>query len=183
MIFYRLLTDDARAQYETSVCDYSDVASDAWYATAVATLSNMGIITGRPDGTFGPNDHITRAELATIAARFDSSEYSGANQFSDISGHWAASYVNRAAARGWVNGYPDGTFRPNADITRAEVMTLVNNVLGRSSITEDGLLEGMIEWPDNMDTSAWYYLAVQEATNGHDYIKADGVETWTDLTA
>lgn len=180
MIFYRLLTDEARAQYETTYCQFPDVNVNAWYGKAVATLTNMGIITGASDGKFHPGDNITRAEFATIAARFDSSEYSGEDMFGDISGHWAANYINRAAVRGWVHG-SNGLFRPNADITRAETMTLVNNVLGRSTITEDSLLEDMIEWPDNMNTDKWYYLAVQEATNGHNYNMTDGVEMWTAL--
>lgn len=181
MIFYRLLTPEAKAQYETSSCSYSDVSANAWYGTAVATLSNMGIITGASDGKFHPNDNITRAELATIAARFDENIYTGANKFNDINGHWAAEYINRAAERGWVNGTGNGAFQPNRTISRAEVMTLVNNVLGRSTITEDSLLNDMIKWPDNMDTNKWYYLAVQEATNGHMSSFESGHEVWTAL--
>ena len=133
----------------------------------MSTTSNAGIIAGYPDGTFQPNNYITRAEFATIAARFLSEEYVGPDLFTDISGHWAAEYINRAANAGWINGYPDGSFRPNAYITRAEAMTLVNSMLGRMP-HKDHMLENMVKWPDNPE-AAWYYEAVQEATNGHDY--------------
>ena len=180
MIFYRLLSDDARSQYEMTVESYSDVASGAWYATAVATLSNAGILSGYEDGTFRPDATITRAEFATIAARFDTNDTAGSGSFTDIAGHWAEQYIKRAYTLGWVNGYSDGSFHPDADITRAEAVTLINRVLGRDSLTADSLLDGMTEWPDN-PTSAWYYLAMQEATNGHDCEMVDNVEVWTAL--
>ena len=166
-IFFRLFTDEYRETYWSTNNPFSDVAYTAWYNNAVSTTSNAGIIAGYPDGTFQPNNYITRAEFATIAARFLSEEYVGPDLFTDISGHWAAEYINRAANAGWINGYPDGSFDPNAYITRAEAMTLVNNMLGRMP-HEDHMLENMVKWPDNPET-AWYYEAVQEATNGHDY--------------
>ena len=181
-IFFRLLTDEARAEYLTETSPFADVASDAWYATAVATMEAMGIVEGRAPAVFDPDAPITRGEFAAIAARFDSAPYDGADRFTDIGGHWAAEYINQAAVKGWVEGQPDGSFAPDRSISRAEAMTLVNRVLGRLPETADDLLDGMITWPDN-PPDAWYYLAVQEATNSHDYgRKADTVhETWTGL--
>ena len=181
-IFFRLLTDEARAEYLTETSPFHDVAPDAWYATAVATMEAMGIVEGRAPAVFDPDAPITRGEFAAIAARFDSAPYDGADRFTDISGHWAAEYINQAAVKGWVEGQPDGSFAPDRSISRAEAMTLVNRVLGRLPETADDLLDGMITWPDN-PPGAWYYLAVQEATNSHDYgRKADTVhETWTGL--
>ena len=181
-IFFRLLTDEARAEYLTETSPFHDVAPDAWYATAVATMEVMGIVEGRAPAVFDPDAPITRGEFAAIAARFDSAPYDGADRFTDIGGHWAAEYINQAAVKGWVEGQPDGSFAPDRIISRAEAMTLVNRVLGRLPETADDLLDGMITWPDN-PPGAWYYLAVQEATNSHDYgRKADTVhETWTGL--
>ena len=180
MIFYRLLTDDARAKYASDASTFTDVADGAWYTTAIATLTNAGILDGYTDGTFRPDAPITRAEFAAIAARFDHSEISSAASFTDVHGHWAEALIGRASALGWVNGYSDGTFRPDVAITRAEAMTLINRVLNRDTLTADSLLDGMMTWPDNAQ-SAWYYLAVQEATNGHDCEMKDGVEVWTEL--
>ena len=181
-IFFRLLTDEARAEYLTETSPFHDVAPYAWYATAVATMEAMGIVEGRAPAVFDPDAPITRGEFAAIAARFDSAPYDGADRFTDIGGHWAAEYINQAAVKGWVEGQPDGSFAPDRSISRAEAMTLVNRVLGRLPETADDLLDGMITWPDN-PPDAWYYLAVQEATNSHDYgRKADTVhETWTGL--
>ena len=181
-IFFRLLTDEARAEYLTETSPFHDVAPDAWYATAVATMEVMGIVEGRAPAVFDPDAPITRGEFAAIAARFDSAPYDGADRFTDIGGHWAAEYINQAAVKGWVEGQPDGSFAPDRSISRAEAMTLVNRVLGRLPETADDLLDGMITWPDN-PPDAWYYLAVQEATNSYDYgRKADTVhETWTGL--
>ena len=181
-IFFRLLTDEARDEYLTGTSPFADVASDAWYATAVATMQAMGIVEGRSPSAFHPEAPITRGEFAAIAARFDSAPYHSDDRFSDISGHWAAGYINQAAVKGWVEGQPDGSFAPDRSITRAEAMTTINRVLGRLPETADDLLDDMIAWPDN-PPDAWYYLAVQEATNSHDYErKADTVhETWTGL--
>lgn len=176
-MFFRLLRDDVRSKNWSSRNSYADVASEAWFNNAVSTMSNLGIITGYNDGTFKGNAYITRAEFAVIAARFDSDTYTGESKFSDISGHWAAEYINRAAEKGWITGYSDGTFRPDQYITRAEAITLINRVLERDSITE--MHTDMRTWSDCPST-AWYYSAVQEATNSHEYTRDEsGYETWT----
>ena len=182
-IFFRLLTDDVRDENLTKTNRYSDVAATAWYNTAVSTLSSMGIITGYPDGTFRPNAAITRAEFAAIAARFDHDGDKTAAKFSDIANHWAKDEISIAYNNGWITGYPDGTFGPQRDITRAETMTLVNRVLNRQPETEDDLLPNMTVWTDNANPKAWYYLAVQEATNSHYYkFKTNSkYEKWTEL--
>ena len=182
-IFFRLLTDDVRDENLTKTNRYSDVTRADWYNTAVSTLSSMGIITGYPDGTFRPNAAITRAEFAAIAARFDNDGDKTAAKFSDIATHWAKDEISIAYNNGWITGYPDGTFRPNAAITRAETMTLVNRVLNRQPETEDDLLPNMTVWTGNANPKAWYYLAVQEATNSHYYkFKTNSkYEKWTEL--
>ena len=182
-IFFRLLTDDVRDENLTKTNRYSDVAATSWYNTAVSTLSSMGIITGYPDGTFRPNAAITRAEFAAIAARFDNDGDKTAAKFSDIATHWAKDEISIAYNNGWITGYPDGTFGPQRDITRAETMTLVNRVLNRQPETEDDLLPNMTVWTDNANPKAWYYLAVQEATNSHYYeFKTNSqYEKWTAL--
>ena len=182
-IFFRLLTDDVRQENFTRTNPYSDVAGTAWYNNAVSTLSAMGIITGYPDGTFRPNAAITRAEFAAIAARFDNDGDKTAAAFSDIANHWAKDEISVAYNNGWVDGYPDGTFGPQRSITRAETMTLVNRVLDRKPETGDDLLPDMVTWTDNADKKAWYYLAVQEATNSHYYeFKTNSsFEKWTEL--
>ena len=167
-IFFRLLTDDVRDENLTKTNRYSDVAATSWYNTAVSTMTKAGIVDGYPNGTFRPDAPITRAEMAKIIslfAKLDKSE----SRFSDIAGHWAEAYIRLAAGNGWIAGYPDGTFGPQRNITRAETMTLVNRVLNRQPETEDDLLPNMTVWTDNANPKAWYYLAVQEATNSHDY--------------
>ena len=182
-IFFRLLTDDVRDENLTKTNRYSDVTRADWYNTAVSTLSSMGIITGYPDGTFRPNAAITRAEFAAIAARFDHDGDKTAAKFSDIASHWAKDEISIAYNNGWITGYPNGTFGPQRDITRAETMTLVNRVLNRQPETEDDLLPNMTVWTDNANPKAWYYLAVQEATNSHYYeFKTNSqYEKWTEL--
>lgn len=182
-IFFRLLTDDVRDENLTKTNRYSDVAATSWYNTAVSTLSSMGIITGYPDGTFRPNAAITRAEFAAITARFDNDGDKTAAKFSDIANHWAKDEISIAYNNSWITGYPDGTFGPQRDITRAETMTLVNRVLNRQPETEDDLLPNMTVWTDNANPKAWYYLAVQEATNSHYYkFKTNSkYEKWTEL--
>lgn len=182
-IFFRLLTDDFRDENLTKTNRYSDVAATSWYNTAVSTLSSMGIITGYPDGTFRPNAAITRAEFAAIAARFDHDGDKTTAKFSDIANHWAKDEISIAYNNGWITGYPDGTFGPQRDITRAETMTLVNRVLNRQPETEDDLLPNMTVWTDNANPNVWYYLAVQEATNSHYYkFKTNSkYEKWTEL--
>ena len=182
-IFFRLLTDESRAEAWSTENSFSDVNSSDWYNNAISTMANAGVVNGYDDGTFKPNAPITRAEFAAIAARFDTSSYSGADKFTDIAGHWAGSYINKAADLGWINGYDDGTFKPDQNITRAEAMTLVNNVLNRHVQSRDYMLDGMAEWFDNTE-DMWYYTAVQEATNSHTYERLeDGVnEQWTEIT-
>ena len=181
-IFFRLLTDETRNANSTKTNSYSDVAAGAWYNHAVSTLSAMGIVKGDSNGKFNPNAPITRAEFAAIAARFDDKANTTAVDFSDIASHWAKNEISAAANNGWINGYTDGTFRPNNKITRAEAMTLVNRVLKRLPETAEDLHNDMIKWSDNSDTSAWYYLAVQEATNSHYYdLKENKHEKWSKL--
>lgn len=182
-IFFRMLKDDAREKYWKTDNRYSDVKSTDWFNNAISTLSNMGIIDGYPDGTFRPNAGITRAEFAKIAVSFfkDNVRETIGDRFSDIHGKWYTEYVNLANELAIVNGYPDGTFRPDNKIIRAESMTIVNNTLRRTPCKE-GLLpvSEMINWPDNA-VSAWYYEAVQEATNSHEYSRASTTakEQWT----
>lgn len=182
-IFFRLLKDDVRAENLTESNAFTDVAADMWYNTAISTMAKMGILEGDPDGSFRPDDNITRAEFAAIAARFSDGSYEGADIFDDIADHWARNEINLAASVGWIAGYENGSFAPQRTITRAEAMTLINRVLQRLPETEDDLLDDMTTWPD-VQPEAWYYLAVQEATNSHDFDrKDDGVhETWTELT-
>lgn len=182
-IFFRLLQDDVREKNLTDQNPFNDVFTDDWFNVAVSTMYDMDIVYGRDNNNFDPNAYITRAEFAAIAARFDSEGYSGENLFTDIEGHWAANQINRAAEKGWISGYPDGTFGPDRYITRAEAVTMINRVLNRLPESADALHEDMNVFPDNMDTTAWYYLAIQEATSSHEYEKdKDGVyETWTDV--
>ena len=183
-IFFRLLDSSERTKYLTKYNTFLDVNTTDWFNTAVSTLSNMGIISGDPDGNFRPNDYITRAEFATIAALFDEHAYTSYTRFTDTTTHWASMYIGIAANNGWVSGYPDGTFRPNQNITRAEAMSLVNRVLQRNPEYVSDLLNGMNVFSDNMNTNAWYYLDVQEATNSHDFKrKTNNYETWTALVA
>lgn len=188
-IFYRLLKPEVREKYETTVNKYSDVDPDAWYAKAVLTLTNMGVLYGRGNNIFDPTAPITRAELAVICTRLDTDADVEGSTFTDVSAdYWAAHEIGVAAVKGWVVGTGNGKFEPEAYITRAAVVTMVNRVLGRDSLTEETYkgVEGIITWPDNMDTSAWYYDAFQEATNGHDCefgtINGNQVELWTKLT-
>ena len=182
-IYFRMLTDESRTKFWSQSNTYSDVKAGDWFNNAVSTLSNAGIIAGYEDGSFRPNGYITRAEFATIAARFFDATYSGKDLFPDIDGHWAEDYINTAASKGFVNGYEDGTFRPDRNITRAEAVTLVNRTLDRHP-DKNYFTKDMLVWPDNMDTTKWYYADMQEATNSHQYqmlTKADGsqYEKWT----
>ena len=181
-IFFRLLTDETRNANSTKSNSYSDVAAGAWHNHAVSTLSAMGIVKGDTKGKFNPNASITRAEFAAIAARFDDKANTTAADFSDIASHWAKDEISAASNNGWINGYPDGTFKPDNHITRAEAMTLVNRVLKRLPETRDDLRDDMLKWSDNSDASQWFYLAVQEATNSHYYkTKENKFEKWTEL--
>ena len=174
-IFFRMLTDEVRNHYWSQTNPYDDVEITDWYNNAISTLTNLGVLEGYLDGGFHPNDEITRAEFATMAVRFFvTGEYDwDEDAFSDIEAHWANEYINLAYLLDLVNGYPDGTYRPQNPITRAEAMTIVNNTLRRTPCDE-GIKpmeddKGFIAWPDNMDKSKWYYSAVQEATNSHEY--------------
>lgn len=182
-IFYRLLRKDIRMENQTTENSFDDVPADAWYVTEVSTLARLGVFVGRTTDVFAPDAPITRAEFATVCARFDQSGAAEDRDFSDIGGHWAEQYIRQAAALGWVQGYPDGTFGPDRPITRAEAVTMINRVLRRNPGSKDDLLSGMKVWPDN-PAGAWYYLEVQEATNGHEFHrKADGHEKWTVVSA
>ena len=184
MIFYRLLKDEVRRENETNTNTFDDVTADMWCNKAISTIARIGIVAGRSAKVFDPNAPITRAEFATICARFDTSSVTQSVAFSDIAGNWAEQFITHAAALGWVRGYSDGTFRPNNTITRAEAMCMINRVLGRLPETNADLLPGMKTWPD-VQSDAWYYLHVQEATNSHNYVrKPDGVhEHWTEMIA
>lgn len=179
-VLFRLLKDDVRMQNLTKDNAYSDVSDTAWYAAAVSTLSKMGVISGYPDGTFRPNAPITRAEFAAMIARFDETAKSADTPFTDISGHWAENAIGKAYGNGWVEGSSKTVFCPESNLTRAETATLLNRVLHRLPEKESDLLANQIVWPDNPETF-WGYLAIQEATNSHEYErKADGVhETQT----
>ena len=184
-IFFRMLTDESRNELWSQSNPYSDITPDMWCNAAISTMTRAGVIEGFQDGTFRPYAPITRAQFATIAVRFFEVTYAGDDKFSDIAGHWAADYINKAAEASIIAGFQDGTFRPNTYITRAQAMTIFNRVLGRAP-EKSHLLPGMITWPDNLNTSAWYYATMQEATNSHEYEKVtaeDGTvyEVWTKL--
>ena len=186
-IFFRLLTDDSRNQFWMTTNTYSDVNRGDWFNNAVSTLSNAGIISGYPDGTFRPNAPITRAEMSKIIALFAKLNKSE-DRFNDIAGHWAEAYIKLAAGNGWIAGYPDGSFKPQQNITRAETMTMINRVLERVPSVESHLLpyNAMLTFPD-CQSGQWFYIAVQEATNSHTYERAasekNGDEQWIALRA
>ncbi|MBQ3262560.1 MAG: S-layer homology domain-containing protein [Oscillospiraceae bacterium] len=180
-IIYRLMTEETRTFYYTRVNAFSDVPSFEWFNDQISTLARASVLGGYPDGSFHPNSPITRAELATILTRLTVLEKTETEvtpvNFKDLAGHWAAANIRNAAANGWVNGYPDGTFRPDQNVTRAEAVTMVNRMLGRnpSVLTTTA---GMKTFSDN-DPAEWYYIAIQEAANGHDYVRGDdGHEMW-----
>lgn len=182
-IFFRLLKSDIRDGNLTADNEFSDVSDGQWHNKAVSTMAKLGIVKGRRADRFDPDASITRAEFAAICARFSTKPVENSGSFSDISGHWAENEIERAAAFGWISGYPDGTFRPDARITRAEAMTMINRVLCRMPQSESDLLDSMVTWPDNKP-SDWHYLAVQEATNSHDFNRQGEVgESWTKLTS
>lgn len=182
-IFFRLLKSDIRDGNLTADNEFSDVSDGQWHNKAISTMAKLGIVKGRRADRFDPDTSITRAEFAAICARFNTKPVENSGSFSDISGHWAENEIERAAAFGWISGYPDGTFRPDARITRAEAMTMINRVLCRMPQSESDLLDSMVTWPDNKP-SDWHYLAVQEATNSHDFDRQGEVgESWTKLTS
>ena len=180
-IFFRLLKDDVRDDNLRTSNTFADVPNDYWANTAISTMAGLGIVQGYNSTAFDPNASITRAEFAAICARFDTGKSSGTQTFSDIKGHWAEKYIERAAELGWIKGFEDGTFRPNDCITRAQAMTMINRVLNRIPEDASDLLSNMNVWPD-CNPGDWFYLAVQEATNSHDYKhKAGNYETWTGM--
>ena len=182
-IFFRLLKADTRDGNLTAENVFADVANGKWFNKAVSTMAKLGIVKGRSAESFAPDAPITRAEFAAICARFNTKPTNTSNSFSDISGHWAETEIERAVAFGWIAGYPDGTFRPDTYITRAEAMTMINRVLCRMPQDEKDLLRTMVVWPDNKPTD-WYYLTVQEATNSHEFERKGAVnEKWTKLTS
>ena len=182
-IFFRLLKEEVRDGNLTAENAFTDVTDGQWHNKAVSTMAKLGIVKGRRADSFDPDASITRAEFAAICARFNTKPVENNGSFSDISGHWAENEIERAAAFGWISGYPDGTFHPDARITRAEAMTMINRVLCRMPQSESDLLDSMVTWPDNK-LSDWHYLAVQEATNSHDFDRQGEVgESWTKLTS
>ena len=181
-IFFRLLKDSVRDGNLLTSNTYTDVADDYWANTAISTMTGLGIVQGRSTTTFDPKAPITRAQFAAICARFDTGKSSGTQSFTDIKGHWAEKYIERAAELDWIKGFEDGSFRPDTYITRAQAMTMINRVLNRIPEDESDLLPGMNVWPD-CNPGDWFYLAVQEATNSHDFEhKAGNYEIWTELT-
>ena len=180
-IFFRLLKDSVRDANLLTGCTYTDVPDGHWANTAISTMTGLDIVRGYDAAAFGPGDPITRAQFAAICARFDTGKSNGSRTFSDIEGHWAKAYIERAAELGWISGFQDGTFRPDAYITRAQAVTMINRMLNRVPEDPSDLLPGMNVWPD-CSPSDWFYLAVQEATNSHDFEhKAGNYETWTKL--
>jgi len=182
-LFFRLFSDEYRTEIWSQTNAFPDVNSSDWFNNAVSTVANAGFISGMPDGSFGPDRPMTRAEFATLISRFVDVDSTDINVFPDVEGHWAAEHVNNISRFGWVSGDDDGNFRPDQDITRAEVAALVNRMLGRRPQSHEDLLPGMITWSDNANRDAWYYLDIQEATNSHTHtLRPDGVyETWSRL--
>lgn len=182
-IFFRLMTEESRAEMLSTENSFSDVHEGEWFNVAVSTLSNAGILNGYPDGTFKPGRAITRAELAKVIALF-AELTEGTVRFRDVRDHWARAYIELAAGNGWIYGYPDGTFRPDNPLNRAETVTMLNRVLERDVRREEHLIEGMITFSDNLDPYAWYYYHIQEATNYHTYTRLQphsSEEKWVEL--
>lgn len=182
-IFFRLLKDDVRDDNLTANSVFTDVAFGKWYNKSISTMAKIGIVKGRTANTFVPNAPITRAEFAAICSRFDRSDVEVQSNFNDISGHWAENEIRRAASLGWIQGYTDGSFKPDQNITRAEAASMINRMLHRLPETVEDLLDGMVQWQDN-NPSDWYYINMQEATNSHDFKQKGEIhEHWTKLTA
>jgi len=181
-IFFRLLKDDVRDSNLTAENAFNDVAFGLWHNKSISTMAHVGILKGRTSDTFVPNAPITRAEFAAICSRFDRSNVEIKSDFNDISGHWVENEIRRAASLGWIQGYTDGSFKPDQNITRAEAASMINRMLHRLPETVEDLLDGMIQWPDNQP-SDWYYINMQEATNSHDFKQKGEInEYWTKLT-
>ncbi|RVU54012.1 S-layer homology domain-containing protein [Anaerosphaera multitolerans] len=182
-IFFRMMTDESRNKYWSTTNDFGDIQSIDWFNNAISTMSNAEAVTGYPDGSFKPDANITRGEFATMASRFLSDYGNLTNyKFTDIKGNWAEDSIKKLASHGLINGYEDGSFKPDQLITRAETATLVNSVLERTP-HKDNLLSDMKRWSDNSDTSEWYYAQVQEATNSHTYTRTSVTdkEVWQEL--
>ena len=180
-ILFRLMDNSSRKTYLSTKSGFRDVTASSWYNTYVATLNNAGVITDSANGYFRPNEAITRAELAAMLASFTETTRA-ANYFDDVSAnHWAAKAIAICAKLGWITGYPDGSFRPDRNVTRAELMAMINRATGRAPKSADAFLPGMKTWSDNT-ADKWYYLDVQEATNSHSYAVSP-TELWTALTA
>ena len=180
-ILFRLMDNSSRKTYLSTKSGFRDVTAGSWYNTYVATLNNAGVITDSANGYFRPNEAITRAELAAMLASFTETTRA-ANYFDDVSAnHWAAKAIAICAKLGWITGYPDGSFRPDRNVTRAELMAMINRATGRAPKSADAFLPGMKTWSDNT-ADKWYYLDVQEATNSHSYAVSP-TELWTALTA
>ena len=180
-ILFRLMDESSRSTYYSTRSGFRDVASGTWYNTYVATLNNAGVITDSANGYFRPNDAITRAELAAMLAAFTDTTHA-ANYFNDVTAnYWAANAIAVCAKLGWITGYPDGSFRPDRNVTRAELMAMINRATGRAPKSADAFLPGMKTWSDNT-ADKWYYLDVQEATNSHSYTVRP-TEIWTAITA
>ena len=179
-IFYRLLTSARRDEIFTSENSFRDVNSSMWYNKATSSMAAGGYIQGYADGTFGANKPITRAEFVCLAARF-ATKTTGFASYTDVdNGHWAARSIAICASNGWVQGYEDGTFRPDQPITRAEAMTIINRMLGRG-VSKGYVCKGAVRYTDN-DPGSWYYFEVLEATNDHEYRNARPFEQWIRAT-
>lgn len=179
-IFFRMLKDESRVKLWSTTNSFSDVSRGMWFNTAISTLENAGVLDGYEDGTFRPNEYITRAELVKIAVSFYGTTAGKETHFSDTSSHWANDFIEAARELGFVDGYGDGTFRPNRYVTRAETMKIINRTLDRAP-HKDYLHRDMIVWIDNADKSKWYYAEVQEATNSHIYVWLSKYERWTEI--
>ncbi len=182
-ILYRVMDAKCVEKYATDKNTFVDVDAFKWYNTYISTLANAGVIVDSANGYFRPNEAITRAELAAMIAQFAKVDLTKSVSFNDVlANHWASKEIAIAAKMGWINGYPDGSFRPDATITRAEMITMINRALNRVPSAEDHLLAGMVTFPD-CQSGQWYYLAVQEATNGHTYnrVGTAGDERWIAL--
>jgi hypothetical protein len=181
-VFFRLLSDDFRIQMWDQQNLFSDVNGTHWFNNAVSTMANADIIQGRPDGTFQPNQPITRAEVAAITARFFDGSSQNSGTFTDTAGHWAEGYIDLLADFGWVQGSGDGIFRPDDLVTRAEVAAIVNRMLNRVLESTDSLLDGRTRWPDKTNANAWYYLYLQEASHSTEFERlANGNLNWTTI--
>ena len=181
-VLFRCMKEELRDYWWLTVNDFNDVPSNAWYNNAISTLANAGILFGYEDGSFRPNEMITRAEFCAMIGRYYSMMLGEDIEFSDIRGHWAEDIIRSVSEYGFVEGYEDGTFRPSGNLRRCEIATIMNRILNRH-VSMDGLHPDMKVWQDNADSTAWYYLDMQEASNTHDYSRETGFETWTDWSS